>query len=80
LVLVWITQEAEPLFSVGMGVLVQWSVVDARRGTGDLTVVGWRVEVYNMESVFEKVDTRDKGISLDAILVEVIWVTVGGCD
>jgi hypothetical protein len=63
-----------------MGVLVQWSVVDARRGTGDLTVVGWRVEVYNMESVFEKVDTRDEGISLDAILVEVIWVTVGGCD
>jgi hypothetical protein len=33
-----------------------------------------------MESVFEKVDTRDEGISLDAILVEVIWVTIGGCD
>jgi len=33
-----------------------------------------------MEPVFEEVDTRDEGFSLDAVLVKVIWVTVGSCD
>jgi hypothetical protein len=33
-----------------------------------------------MEAVLEEVDTGDKGFSLDAVLVEVIRVTVGGCD
>ncbi len=80
LVLVRVTKEAKPFLGVRIGVLVQWRVVDTRGWTGNLAVVGWRVQVDNMESIFQEVYTRDEGFSLDAVFVEVIWVTVGGCN
>lgn len=31
-----------------------------------------------MQAVFEEVDAGDEGFALDAVLVEVVWVAVGG--
>ena len=55
-------------------------MIDAGGRAGDFPVVGRTVEVYYMKTGFEEVDARDEGLSLNAITVEVIRVTIGGCD
>jgi len=57
--------------------LIEWRMVDTRRWSWDFTVVGWGVQVYDVKTVFQQVNTRNKGFTLDSILVELIWVTVG---
>ena len=55
-------------------------MVDVGWGTGDFAVVCWGVDVDDAEGGFEEVDAGDEGFSLDAIFVEFVRVSVGGCD
>jgi hypothetical protein len=55
-------------------------VVDGSWGTGNLAVIGWGVEVYNVQGGFEKCDAGDEGFALNAVFVEIVWVAVGCCD
>ena len=56
---------------------VEGSVVDAGWGSGDLAVVGCRVEVDDMESALEQLDGRNKRLALNAILIQLVGVAVG---
>lgn len=59
---------------------VERRVVDSTWRTGDLAIVGWRIEVDDVEAVLEEVDARDEGFALDAVAVEFVGVAVGGGD
>jgi hypothetical protein len=60
LVLLRISKEAEPFLCVGVRMTIQRSMVDARRWAWDLSVIGRRVEVDDMEPILEEVDTGYK--------------------
>ena len=75
-----VAEELEPALCVALCCLVEGVVVDAGRGTGDLSVVCLRVEVDDLELCLEEIDGGDEGLALDAVLVEVVWVAVGSCD
>jgi hypothetical protein len=44
-------------------------VVDSCWGTGDLAIVGWRVEVDNVQGGFEESNAGDEGFALNAVFV-----------
>lgn len=75
-----VTEEVEPFLSVLLGLRTERVVVDARWRTGDFPVVGGRVKVDYIEHGFQEGDTRDEGFALDAVQVEVIWMSVRGCN
>lgn len=51
-------------------------MVDTRRGTGDLAVVGVGVEVEDCEALFEEVNAGDEGLALDAVLVKIVGMAI----
>ena len=53
-------------------------MIDARRRSGDFSIVGSRVKVEDSEAGFQKVYTRDEGLALNAIFIEVVGVAIGG--
>lgn len=55
---------------------VERMVIDTGRGTGETAVVGAGVEVDDAEVGGEESDAREEGGALDAVLVEVSWVSV----
>lgn len=75
-----VAEEVEPFLGVVVGVWAERVVVDGCWGTGDLAIVGGGVEVDDVEGGLEEVDAGDEGFALDAVLVEVVGVTVGGGD
>jgi hypothetical protein len=64
-----VTQELEPLSGVLVCVCAQRVVVDSCWGTGDLAIVGWRVEVDNVQGGFEESNAGDEGFALNAVFV-----------
>lgn len=60
--------------------VIQRCVVNAGGRTRNFPVVRGRVEVYDMQAVFEEIDARNEGFALDTVAVEVIWVAIGGSD
>ena len=75
-----IAQEIEPFLRVRDGSFVQRVVVDSRRRSRHFAVVGRGVEIEDAETGFEQIDAGDEGGALDAVFVEVVGVSVGGCD
>ena len=75
-----IAQELEPFPGVRVGCGVEWVVIDAGRGTGNFPIVGCGVEVQDAEVMLEEGDAGEERFALDAVFVEVGWVSVGGCD
>lgn len=75
-----VAQEIEPFLGVLVGVWAEWVVVDGCWGTGNLAIVGGGVEVDDVEGGLEEVDAGNEGFALDAVLVEVVGVAVGGGD
>lgn len=51
------------------GVRIEGCVIDPGWWARDFAVVGWRIEVDDVKSVFEKSYTWNKGFSLDTISV-----------
>lgn len=54
---------------MGLGIAVEWCVVNIGRWSRDLSVIRGGVEVDNMQTVLEEFDGRDKRLSLDAVLI-----------
>lgn len=55
-------------------------MVNGSWGPGDLPVVRWGIEVDNTQVGLEEVDAGNKGLSLDAVFVQIVRVSVGGGD
>jgi hypothetical protein len=55
-------------------------MVNGSWGPGDLPVVRWRIEIDNIQAGLEEVYTGNKGLSLDAVFVQIVRVSVGGGD
>ena len=68
----------EPFVCVVGGLQTKRMVIDTRWWPGNLAVVGLGIEIDDRKVGFEELDTRDKGLTLDSILIQVIWVAVGG--
>lgn len=64
-----VAQEVEPLAGVLIGFFAQRVVVHLGRGTGNLAVIRWRVEVDDVQGGFEERDARNKRFALDAVFV-----------
>jgi hypothetical protein len=64
-----VAQEIEPLAGVLVSVFTQWVVVDSSWRTGDLAIIGWRVEVDNVQGGFEECDAWNEGFALNAVFV-----------
>lgn len=75
----WVAQECKPSFNVLLGFGSKRMVVNARRWTGDFTVVRGRVEIDHFQRCLQKIDAGNKGLSLDAILVQFVRMSVGCC-
>lgn len=75
-----VAEEAKPALCMRFRRLVERMVVDARRGPGDLAVIGRGVEVQYCEAFLQEVDTWNEGFALDAVFVQVVWVSVTCCD
>lgn len=73
----WVAQELEPLLRVLLCILAQRVVVDSSRGPGDFAVIRWGVEVDDAQICLEEVDAWDEGFTLDAVFIQVVWMTVG---
>lgn len=74
-----VAQEFKPTLSVLVSFGSQRVVVDSRRRPGDFTVVRGRVEIDHFQGCLQKIDAGNKGLSLDAVLVQFIGVSVGRC-
>jgi hypothetical protein len=68
-VLLWITEEFEPLLGMRCRVLVEGCMVHTRRWPWNLAVICRRIEIDDMKTVLEEIYTRDEGFSLNAILI-----------
>jgi hypothetical protein len=53
-------EKSEPFLSMRCRMGVQRRMIYARRRTWDLTIVGWGIEIYDVEAVLQKIYTRYK--------------------
>jgi hypothetical protein len=64
-----IAKVPEPFLCMGLGIAVEWCVVNIGRWSRDLSVIRGGVEVDDMQTVLEELDSRNKRLSLDAVLI-----------
>ena len=77
-VLLEVSQILEPLIHMRSRGLVQRIVIYSRRGTRYLPVVSLRIEIYDAETLFEQIDTRNERFALNAVLVQIVRVPIRG--
>jgi len=75
-----VAKELEPLVGMPSCGEIQRVVVDTGWRAGNFPVVCVRVEVEHLEGGLEELDARDEGLALDAVLVQLIGVSVRGSD